>query len=154
MVKRLYIDTSVFGGYYDAEFEFYTKLFFNRISSEGLIVLFSGITQDELEGAPLKVKEVVKKIRIEQTEFLDVTEEAVNLGSIYIEEKVVGETSFADCLHIALATINSADYLISWNFKHIVNVERIKGYNCINTKHGYRRLEICSPENFLKNEYN
>lgn len=92
-------------------------------------LLFSTVTQDELENAPLQVRELVTKIKTENTEFLDTTDEAVDLATEYITEKVVGQTSYADCLHIALATINKADYLISWNFKHIVNVQRIRGYN-------------------------
>ena len=76
----------------------------------------------------------------------------VELASEYITEKVVGKTSYADCLHIALATINRADYLISWNFKHIVNVDRIRGYNSINIKNGYKQLEIRSPRDFIKYE--
>ena len=70
----------------------------------------------------------------------------------YINEKVVGQTSYADCLHIALATIYRADFLISWNFKHIVNVLRIRGYNSINIKNGYTQLEIRSPREFAKYE--
>jgi len=57
-----------------------------------------------------------------------------------------------DSLHIALATINRADFLISWNFKHIVNVQRIRGYNSINIKNGYIQLEIRSPREFEKYE--
>jgi tryptophan 2,3-dioxygenase len=76
------------------------------------------------------------------TEFLEANDEAVELATQYLSEKVVGPTSFADCLHIALATIDHADYLISWNFKHIVNVQRIRGYNAINIKNGYKELEI------------
>jgi tryptophan 2,3-dioxygenase len=72
----------------------------------------------------------------------------LNLATEYIAEKVVGQTSFADCLHIAIATINKADFLVSWNFKHIVNVERIRGYNAINIKKGYKQLEIRSPREF------
>ena len=81
-------------------------------------------------------------------EFLEITDEAVDLATEYINQKVVGQTSYADCLHIALATINKADYLISWNFKHIVNVLRIRGYNSINIKNGYKILEIRSPRDF------
>ncbi|MGV8090399.1 MAG: hypothetical protein AB2L24_00855 [Mangrovibacterium sp.] len=80
------------------------------------------------------------------------TDEAIELAIEYIAEGVVGQTSFADCLHIALATINRADYLISWNFKHIVNVDRIRGYNSINIKKGYKQLEIRSPREFEKYE--
>ena len=117
-------------------------------------MLFSAVTQDELENAPTNVRDLVKGIKIETTEFLEVTDEVVNLGTEYIDEKVVGQTSYADCLHIALATISRADYLISWNFKHIVNVQRIMGYNSINIKNGYKQLEIRSPRDFMKYENN
>lgn len=72
----------------------------------------------------------------------------IDFATDYINEKVVGQTSFADCLHIAIATINRADFLISWNFKHIVNIQRIRGYNSINIKKGYKQLEIRSPREF------
>ena len=98
------------------------------------------------------LENLVKSLRITNTEFLETTNEAVELAGEYITEKVVGQTSFADCLHIALATINKADFLISWNFKHIVNVQRIAGYNSINIKNGYKSLEIRSPREFKKYE--
>ena len=78
--------------------------------------------------------------------------EVIDLATAYINEKVVGQTSFVDCLHIALATINHADYLISWHFKHIVNVQRIRSYNAINIKNGYKLLEIRSPRDFIRYE--
>lgn len=80
------------------------------------------------------------------TDFVETDDEAVELATEYITEKVVGKASYVDCLHIALATINRADILVSWNFKHIVNIERIRGYNSINIKNGYKQLEIRSPE--------
>jgi len=92
------------------------------------------------------------QLKIDDSEFIEMTEEAVDLETEYIKEKVVGQTSFADCLHIALATIYQADYLISWNFKHIVNVQRIRGYNAINIKNGYKLLEIRSPRDFVRYE--
>jgi hypothetical protein len=74
------------------------------------------------------------------------------LATTYIEEKVVGKTSYDDCLHIALATIHKADYLASWNFKHIVNVDKIRGYNSVNIKLGYKTLEIRTPRELIKYE--
>ena len=152
MKQRIYIDTSVFGGYFDEEFSDHTIPLFDRLRDEEFTLLFSTVTQEELENAPAKVKELVRGLKIESTEFLDTTAEAVELATEYITEKVVGQTSFADCLHIALATINRADFLISWNFKHIVNVQRIRGYNSINIKNGYRQIEIRSPREFEKYE--
>jgi predicted nucleic acid-binding protein len=154
MKPRLYFDTSVFGGHFDDEFSEHTIPLFERLRSNEFILLFSTVTQDELENAPEKVKNLVKGIKEEYTEFIEATEEAVELATAYIDEKVVGQTSFADCLHIAIATINTADYLISWNFKHIVNIERIEGYNSINLKKGYKQLEIRSPREFEKYEDN
>jgi len=154
MKQRLYIDTSVFGGYFDEEFSEFTIPLFKRFENGEFKLLFSTVTQDELSLAPEKVKKFVKSIRVDYTEFIETTDEVVDLATQYITEKVVGQTSFADCLHIALATINRADFLISWNFKHIVNVQRIQGYNSINIKNGYKQLEIRSPRDFMTYEDN
>lgn len=148
MKQRIYIDTSVFGGHFDEEFKEHTIPLFDRINAGEFVILFSTVTQEELENAPEKVKELVKSLKVDQTEFLETTNEAIDLATEYITEKVVGQTSYADCLHIALATINRADYLVSWNFKHIVNIQRIRGYNSINIKNGYKQLEIRSPREF------
>lgn len=152
MKQRIYIDTSVFGGHFDDEFKEHTIPLFNRINEGEFIILYSTVTQDELENAPEKIKELVKNLRVDLTEFIETTEEAIDLATEYITERVVGQTSYADCLHIALATINRADFLVSWNFKHIVNVDRIRGYNAINIKNGYKQLEIRSPRDFIKYE--
>ncbi|HEX9650037.1 MAG TPA: PIN domain-containing protein [Cyclobacteriaceae bacterium] len=152
MKQRIYIDTSVFGGYFDEEFSEHTIPLFDRIKNGELILLYSTVTQDELENAPEKVKELVKGLKADFTEYLETTDEAVDLAIEYITGKVVGQTSYADCLHMALATINRADFLVSWNFKHIVNIQRIRGYNSINIKNGYRQLEIRSPREFEKYE--
>jgi len=154
MKQRLYIDTSVFGGYFDEEFSEFTIPLFNRLQNGEFRLVFSAVTQDELSSAPEIVKKLVTGLKAENTEFIETNDEAVELATQYIAEKVVGQTSFADCLHIALATINRADYLISWNFKHIVNVQRIRGYNAINIKNGYKELEIRSPRDFMTYEDN
>jgi predicted nucleic acid-binding protein len=150
--QRIYIDTSVFGGYFDDEFSEHTIPLFDRIRNEEFTLLFSTVTQEELENAPEKVKKLVRSLKAEYTEFLETTDEVIDLATEYITEKVVGKTSFADCLHIALATINRADFLVSWNFKHIVNIQKISGYNSINIKNGYKQLEIRSPREFKNYE--
>ena len=81
-----------------------------------------------------------------------VTDEALQLARNYIDQNVVGKTSFDDCVHIALASINRVDILVSWNFKHIVNVYRIRGYNSVNLRSGYQTLEISSPKDIIQYE--
>ena len=67
-----------------------------------------------------------------------------------LNEKVVGKTSRNDCLHIGIATVNRVDILVSWNFKHIVNIYRIRGYNSVNIKLGFQTLEIRSPKDIVE----
>lgn len=114
--------------------------------------VYSDLCEYELENAPDKVKEHFLNIDKEKTEFVEITEEINQLAEEYVNEKVVGETSIDDCRHIACATLNKVDYLISWNFKHIVNVFRIRGYNAINIKNGHIQLEIRSPKDIITNE--
>jgi hypothetical protein len=78
------------------------------------------------------------------------TPEVIELADKYIEAKVVGKTSRADCQHIAIATLCNADVLVSWNFKHIVNLDRIRGYNGINYQNGYKMIEIRTPQELTK----
>lgn len=149
---RLYFDTSVFGGIYDIEFQRETELLFEMIKNGEIICVYSDLCEYELENAPDKVKNHFLSLDKSQTEFLEITEEINQLAEEYIREKVVRETSIDDCRHIACATINKVDYLISWNFKDIVNVFRIRGYNAINIKNGHTQLDIRSPKDIITNE--
>ncbi len=51
--------------------------------------------------------------------------------------------------HIAVATLGRVDVVVSWNFKHIVNLNRIRLYNSVNLKLGYPMIEIRSPREVL-----
>ena len=150
MIKSAYLDTSVFGGYFDEEFSQNTIPFFERITEEGISVIVSELLEDELSGAPDFVQELFEEVLNTNSQYVNVTEEVERLAETYINEKVVGKTSYADCTHIALATINKADILVSWNFKHIVNIDRIRGYNSVNMKLGYPVLEIRTPKEIFK----
>lgn len=145
-MKRVYIDTSVVGGYFDEEFSADTISFFDTIKSGGIIVIISDLLEAELLRAPKFVRELLKSLPISNVERISLSPEATLLADKYIEAKVVGKTSRADCQHIAIATICHADVLVSWNFKHIVNLDRIRGYNGINFQTGYHMIEIRTPK--------
>jgi predicted nucleic acid-binding protein len=63
MKQRLYIDTSVFGGYFDEEFAEFTKPLFERLQKGEFKLLFSTVTQEELTLAPENVKKLVNNIK-------------------------------------------------------------------------------------------
>ncbi len=150
MIPRVYIDTSVIGGYFDEEFELYTKLFFEKVGQGKFKIILSDLLIAELNGAPESVVTFFKSISHANIEHVDQTEDSIQLGEEYLKEGVVGRTSRTDCRHIALATLVNADILISWNFKHIVNITRIRGYNSVNIKNGHRVLEIRTPREILE----
>jgi hypothetical protein len=79
--------------------------------------MFSSVTKDELLNAPEQVRKFLETIPFNLKKKVELTEEAVLLADTYIADSVVGKTSREDCFHIALATINKADILVSWNFK-------------------------------------
>jgi len=151
-MERIYLDTSVFGGYFDKEFEYWTRILFNRIIEGKYIILYSKLTDAELANAPDPVKNLLFKIPENHIEVIEILEEAKELANKYVTENVVGKSSMADCIHIALATIYDADVLVSWNFKHIVNLSRIRGYNSINYRLGHKILEIRTPREILDHE--
>jgi len=148
--QRIYIDTSIVGGFFDTEFEKETKLLFQRLEKKEVIFVVSSILSKELYDAPEYVKTLLQKYSKSCFEEVELTPEAEQLANRYIAEKVVGKTSYEDCCHIALATIHKVDVLASWNFKHIVNLERIKGYNGVNLKMGYSIIEIRNPKDLVK----
>jgi hypothetical protein len=152
MKPRLYFDTSVFGGICDIEFQAATEQLFAMVKAGEITCVYSDLTEFELENAPEKVKEHFINLPNKHTEYVEITDEINRLATDYIAEKVVGETSIDDCRHIACATVHKVDYLVSWNFKHIVNVFRIRGYNSINIRNGYTQLDIRSPKEIIRNE--
>lgn len=149
MKQRFYIDTSVFGGMFDKEFDTETKLLFDKVKQGEIICVYSNLTESELSNAPEKVRAFFESIPDNLKEKVTVTPDVLLLAETYVKEKVVGETSLDDCVHIATATINKVDLLVSWNFKHIVNVYRIRGYNSINLRLGYPSLNIHSPKEIV-----
>ena len=149
MKTRVYIDSSVFGGCFDEEFAEWSNVLADEFKTGIKIAVISDLTLRELEDAPAHVREILKKIPEENKEYTLLDEEAKSLALFYISEKVVGKKSLVDAQHIAIATVNKVDVLVSWNFKHIVNLNKIHLYNGVNLKQGYPLLEIRTPREVL-----
>lgn len=74
------MDTSVFGGFFEPEFELWTKLLIDKVMIGEIKMLYSQLTEIELNGAPQHVKELVKQIPHAHIEFLAITDEANELA--------------------------------------------------------------------------
>jgi hypothetical protein len=100
-------------------------------------------------GAPRKVKDNLQTIKYERHE---VSEEMLVLSRKYMAENIVTKKYYGDALHIAIATVLGVDVLVSWNFKHIVNLNKIKLFNSINLREGYGILDIRTPQEVTEND--
>lgn len=142
---RVYIDTSVIAGCLDDEFSLESNQLMEAIKQEKFILLMSDIIVSELINASQSVKDILLSIPQRVIEVVKITAEVLQLRNAYINEGVVTSKSINDATDVAAATIARAAAIISWNFKHIVRLDKMKGYNQINLLNGYGILTIISP---------
>ena len=147
---KVYTDTSVIGGCFDEEFKEWSNALFQEFIVGTKQVMLSDLTLQELELARKEVRDKVKEIPDQHLFRVTINDEVIQLAETYIYEGALTNKSYNDALHIALATLNNSDVLASWNFKHIVNLDRIRLYNSINFRLGYRVIEIRTPREILK----
>ena len=145
----VYTDTSVIGGYFDKEFQEWSVALWDEFLQGSKHIMFSELTAQELEFARQEIRNLITEIPLENRTDITISDEAITLAETYINEGALTNKGYNDALHIALATLNNADVLASWNFKHIVNLDRIRLYNSINLRLGYRMIEIRTPREIL-----
>ncbi len=130
---RVYLDTSVIGGAFDAEFAEDTRALLEAIKAGHIIPVVSDVVRTEVALAPDGVKSLLAEIEAQGAEVLTLSLEADQLTTAYLEAGVVPPRFRDDATHIALATVAKVDVLVSWNFKHIVKLPRILGFNGVNS---------------------
>ena len=144
-IPTLYLDTSVIGGYFDEEFRDATRELW-RQSERGLYQLMASIlVEDELVESPKEVRDLFEKTFFEEESILDFSREMDDLAKLYLQQNVVPQKYADDAGHVAVCTVARIDYLVSWNFKHLVNVRREAGFNAVNLLQGYPSVRILSP---------
>lgn len=91
---------------------------------------------------------------LDQIEYniIETDENTVSLAEKFIDFGILKRKSYDDCRHIAAAVLAECDLIISWNFKHIVNVKTIQGVKAVTTYEGYKDLMIYPPSALLGEE--
>ncbi len=141
---RIYVDTSVFGGCFDEEFTEWSTAIMEDFRHCRFQCVVSDVTAAEVAMAPEPIRELFDDM-LPEAESLEVTSEALELLSAYESHGILGTRFRNDMLHIALATVGEVDVVVSWNFKHIVRLEKIRLFNAVNLELGYKALSIYSP---------
>ena len=146
---KFYVDTSVWGGHEDEEFEEWTVPFFEQARQGKFTIVLSDLTLRELAQSPERVRKLTETIPDPFLELISLTEEAEILTGRFISDGVLTPKFESDAQHIAMANILKVDSLVSWNFKHMVNFFRIKQYNSINLKFDYQTIDIRTPKEVM-----
>lgn len=152
MRPRIYTDTSVIGGCLDEEFRFASRRILDWFKTGRAVVVVSELTLLELENGPDNVAAILEEVPESFREDVVLTREADELAWSYIRQGIIGEKNRVDAQHIAIATLSRVDVLVSWNFKHIVNLPKIRGYNSVNLRQGLPALEIRTPQEAAPDE--
>ena len=143
---RVYADTSVFGGCLDSEFAEESRRFFDLVSSGRVVLLISEVVVEELAGAPPQVRELLESLPVRSVAPVELTPEILELREAYLAAGIIPRRFADDATHVAAATVARADALVSWNFKHLVRVDRVRAYNQVNLQNGFGLLSIVSPQ--------
>ena len=143
--QRVYVDTSVLGGCFDPEFAPWSNTLMHDFRSGRLAPVLSEVAAAEVIGAPETVRGLHAELLELGADLLPVTTEVLALLRAYEARGILGERFRNDMLHIALASIADVDVLVSWNFRHIVRLDRIRLFGAVNLELGYRVLSIYSP---------
>jgi hypothetical protein len=149
--SRVYVDTSVIGGYFDPEFERWTKALVDDFRSERLEPVLSELLAAELEDAPDRVRDLYAELRGRGTP-VPVTPEVVELTGRYGAHAILPARFRNDMTHIAIATIANADVVASWNFRHIVRFDKIRLFNAVNLEAGYKAIAVHSPREIASDD--
>lgn len=142
---RVYVDTSVVGGCFDPEFSAASNALMEMVRTGEITLVASDLLAIELSGAPESIRSLVAGLPKRHVETVSMNEETERLRDAYLRSGVVGQASATDAHHIAIATVYHADMIVSWNFKHIVHHDKIRGYNAVNLMERYPAMAIHSP---------
>ena len=147
-MRKLYIDTSVIGGYHDTEWMAETRLLWQQAKAGQWHLVTSIVAEAELRNAPADVRQVFADT-FDANNILDTSTEIEELAQAYMASAVVPPKFADDALHIAMATVHGVRLVVSWNFKHLVNVRREDGFNAVNILHGWPPIRIVSPKEII-----
>ena len=149
MKTRIYLDTSVFGAVCDpgpAERLLATRRVLEGLAQKRWEGFISTLVLEEVDRAPETVRgRITGELRTSEVTVLEESAESLLLVRLYMTSGAIPANSEYDARHIALATVNGIHTVVSWNFRHMVNVDRRRQINAINLRENFALLDIVSP---------
>ncbi|HZK70697.1 MAG TPA: hypothetical protein VFD03_04130 [Clostridia bacterium] len=152
---KVYLETTIFNYYFEENRDAYsdTVKLFKEISKGKYIAYTSEYVINEILRAPDDKKDkMLHLIKDNDITVLSANEEAEKLADIYVKETIIPDKYRMDGIHIAIATVNELDMILSLNFKHIVKKKTIELTELVNIKSGYRKIDIYTPMEVVEDE--
>jgi len=152
---KIYLETTLFNYYFEPTREAHadTVRLFEEIKSGKYGALTSTAVVEELEKAPEEKRDcMVALLNESPIVVLPITDEIKALAEQYIAAEILPRNSLTDARHIAAATVNDMDIIVSLNFKHIVRLKTVEMVGLVNLRAGYKPIGICSPMEIVEND--
>jgi hypothetical protein len=115
-------------------------------------LLVSEVIVREVAKAPARVRELLTSLPAGSVVQVPLTQDMIELRDAYLAAGILDPQSTDDATHVAAATVARADAIVSWNFKHIVRIDKMRAYNQVNLKTGFGLLSIVSPQEVRADE--
>ena len=149
MAYRLYIDTSVFGALFDAEDKRrvdVTQALLRRLRHAPFAPYVGTPLLEEVSRAPEGLRARLEHaVDALQPTLLEEDALSLALAQAYVEGGVLLPKDRGDARHLALASVAGLDAVVSWNFRHMVNLQKKRLVHSVNARMGYHLVDIISP---------
>jgi len=155
IIHKIYIETTLFNYYFDEDRDAHadTVTLFEECASGKFEPYTSDYVIKEIEDAPeRKRKKMLDLIKRYNIVVLAADNETDELAGRYVKEGALPLKSMADASHIAAASVNALDMIISLNFRHIVKEKTVEMTSAINTLSGYKPIKIKTPMEVIDDE--
>lgn len=109
-------------------------------------ILVSEVVVRELANAPARVRKLLSSLPVDSVVQVSLTRDVIELRDAYLAPGILDPQWTDDATHVAAATVARADAIVSWKFKHIVRIDKMRAYNQVNLQTGFGLLSIVSPQ--------
>jgi len=144
-IPKLYLDTSVISALHDdrtPERKTLTERFWESLENDQVFI--SALVTEEIDAAKEAFRQKMLA-SVNQFQILKINSEVETLAEQYLQFNIFPEKYLDDALHVSFAVVNHNNYVVSWNFKHLVKVKTRKMVNLVNEINGFPAVEIIAP---------
>ena len=152
--NTVYIETSIPSFYYTLRTDpesvarmHWTRQWWEAYAAEATLVTSVAVIDELQEGTGGRNEERISLL--DQAMVLPITDEVIDIAQVYVDKLVMPRDPKGDALHLALASYHKADFLLTWNCRHLANANKFHHIRVVNCELGLACPVLTTPLNFL-----